>query len=141
MANYVGCTRTNYFRVKDEDAFKSIIRRMVSEDEVVILHDDKGRFGFCSSCPIIGIAPEGNMDEDEDVEENRDNVAEALMELLPDGEAIIWSEIGHEKLRYLVGGAYVITNQTYEYVNMFHAAVQTAQQIMHDPDWETDNSF
>ena len=31
MSEFIGCTRTNYFHVKDEEAFRKLMSRAVSE--------------------------------------------------------------------------------------------------------------
>ena len=52
-----------------------------------------------------------NLDCDEGIYE----FAELLQPLLPDGECMIYQEIGHEKMRYLVGEALMVTRNHIAY--------------------------
>lgn len=44
MSEFIGCTRTNYFHVKDEEAFRKLMSRAVSDTEgIEIWGDRQGR--------------------------------------------------------------------------------------------------
>jgi len=99
MANYYATVRSNYFKVKDADKFKSWIDRLGLE----LFENKDGVFGF------------GSMDEGlptcvlrEDGEYDDVDVVEDISEYLAEGEVAIIQEIGSEKLRYLVGYAVAI---------------------------------
>lgn len=98
MSNYYASTRSNYFRVKDEEAFKKwadhldlTIFRSVSSPGMVGIHANNGD---CNGWP--------NFDYTDDVEID---IAEDLSKHLEDGQVAVLMETGAEKLRYLVGCA------------------------------------
>ena len=107
MANYYGSARSNYFKVKDEEAFKEAMAA-IPDIEV----DGDNNKGFCvlvSGNSDSGGWPGFYMDED-DVEHEAD-VPAAVAEHLQDDEVAIFMEAGAEKLRYLVGFAEAINNK------------------------------
>jgi hypothetical protein len=103
MANYYSQSRSNYFRVKDEDAFLADM-----EDIPGIEVQGNNENGFV----ILGDDPDGantwaKMDWD-DVEYD---IPEIVSKHLIDDEVAIFMEVGSEKLRYLVGVALAINNK------------------------------
>lgn len=111
MANYYEACRTNYFRVKDPEAFKAAMARIpsitVDEQETdgsvrfVILGADSDGDGWPSD-----IASESNPDEIEDLD-----FFQYVADHLVDDEVIIFLETSAEKLRYLTGYAYGCNNK------------------------------
>lgn len=97
MANYYMYARTNYFRVKDEDAFQALIDSVNGE----VIRDSENRVGAI-------------FDEAWSVYDDDDNEIDFLEEIpshLLDDEVCIAMEIGHEKMRYLTGFAFAINNR------------------------------
>lgn len=98
MANYIPVWRSNYFKVKDDDAFKAWLETVpycdATQEEKgwVLLQDDIGEMGI----------PAFRYDEetDEDIEFD---LLDEIYPHLQEGEICIVQEIGFEKLRYLVG--------------------------------------
>ncbi len=92
MANYEGYLRSNYFAVKDETAFNTWCQGLGLEP---IKND--GLIGFLGeSVPSDRSNPEtGEIDD-------IDFPAELAAHLV-EGHVAIFREIGHEKMRYLVG--------------------------------------
>jgi hypothetical protein len=115
MANYYATARSNYFAVKDENAFRewaAALRLTVLEPT----HRDKVADGIRR----FGIAP-GNGDDSggwptslyrEETDECEEiDVSEQLFVHLADEEVAILMEVGNEKLRYLCGSAVAVNNQ------------------------------
>ena len=113
MANYVATARTNYFAVRDEEAFRAFVTRC-SEDITIITRParevriegvppDLPLFGlvFFDEVGIPTMIYHSDRDEDEDI----DFAAELSAHLAPGWVAEL-REIGSEKLCYLTG--YVI---------------------------------
>lgn len=111
MANYYGTERTNYFRVKDEDAF----RKWAEEElEIEVVEHDENKGMFC-------LLPDPNgddrtfpvwresEDEDEDLEEI-DFMGELSKHLQP-GSVAVRTQSGFEKLRYVMGFADAINHK------------------------------
>ena len=138
MANYECAVRTNYFHVKDEIAFKELMGKVVcSEDGLDIFErkDEKGMtmYGFGCYSSIMGIATEG-----EDKEEySYDKFIDELQKNVEPSDAIIIFEAGHEKLRSIGLYADIITSEGYNMLNLEHMAVESAKNMLKNPDWET----
>jgi hypothetical protein len=113
MANYYATARSNYFAVKDEQAFRDWANGL----SLIILepdHSDK----TADSIPRFGITPGDNdsggwptslSDETGDYEDI--DVADQLTAHLADDEVAILIEAGSEKLRYIVGWADAVNNK------------------------------
>ena len=103
MADYYGIYRTNYFHVTDEEAYQKLIEgvKEVSdfEDFTKVADDGSVLHGFGGDDTLV--YDDGGDDE----------FYAAIQKLLPDGEAFIMVESGHEKLRYACGGVVVVTNK------------------------------
>ena len=144
MANYECAVRTNYFHVKDEFEFKELMKKVVcSEDDLDIFerNDKKGEtvYGFGCYGSIMGIATEGE-DEDED-EYSYDKFIGELQKVIEPNDAIIILEAGNEKLRSIGMYADVITSEGYNMLNLEHMAVESAKNMLRNPDWETECTY
>ena len=122
MANYYASTRTNYFRVKDEEEFRKFMAHVSGTEDRVELWEEKDKngntvFGFGTLGGIAGVTDYHNDSEDdgEDSEADFDAFLNALQTFVADDDAIIILESGHEKLRYVVGSAYIITRDHCDY--------------------------
>lgn len=138
MANYECAVRTNYFHVKDEFAFKELMGKVVcSEDGLDIFErkDEKGEtiYGFGCYGSIMGISAEG---EDED-EYSYDKFIDELRKNIEPGDAIIIFEAGHEKLRSMGMYADIITSKDHDTLDLSRMAVESAKNMLKNPDWET----
>lgn len=109
MANYYGSARSNYFQVKDKEAFVAHCERLslgVWDDQ----KDDQkdGRVGVYGEDE--GGWPSSYWDEEanDDVEFD---VVEEIQKHLADGEVCILMEAGAEKLRYVAGTAVAFNNK------------------------------
>jgi hypothetical protein len=158
MANYYGKTRTNYFSVTDEVKFREIIAACkASEDEVHSIDNEKEgderKVGFYCDGSIQGLPyklvddePVVTFDED-DAEEDLDNEIsgnffyDALQELLVDGDAIIVTEVGSEKMRYLLGCCLVITKNDMQHVDLGAKALKLARNMLGNPGFTTQNEY
>jgi len=118
MANYYEACRTNYFRVKDPEAFKAAMARIsgvaiVKEGEpqecrFAILGEEEGG-GWPSD-----IVSASNPEETEELD-----FMNFVSEHLADGEVAIFMGTGAEKLRYLTGYAQAFNNKgEYREVNI-----------------------
>ena len=105
MANYTASARSNYFRVKDEDAFQ---REMDGVPNIKCHRDKDGRFMIHET---MGEGWPGFRYDEETDEEVEIDVAEIVYPHLADGEVAILMESGHEKLRYVTGYAVAINQR------------------------------
>lgn len=107
MANYYGSGRTNYFRVKDFDAFEQLIsdfstvesHRKEDGSVCLLVVDDDGDGSFPSY--VYNDESEEYVDID---------FFALVAEHLADDEVAIFQHVGAEKLRYLEGYSVAVTN-------------------------------
>ena len=105
MANWYGTARSNYFRVKDKDAFLKwadgrglgVFKNEESADLFAI---------YGGESTDDGSWPSYDVESDTEI----DLVAE-LAQHLPNGQIAVLMEIGAEKLRYLTGVAIAVNHK------------------------------
>lgn len=76
----------------------------------------------------------------EDVEgewESIEGFIQKLQPLLPENEAFVYQEAGHEKLRYITGYALVATRDKIEYVDISAGALALARKMLDNPEFKT----
>lgn len=112
MANYYATARSNYFGVKDVQAFKEWCnKRSLEFWEKSELGDENEDSLFAitplsydsGAWPIYHYNEETGKDKDFEI-------AEEICEHLKDGHVAILIEVGNEKLRYLNGYAIAVNN-------------------------------
>lgn len=139
MANYYGLTRSNYFSVKDEAALRDIIDRLVVAecgekflfDEIV---DGEKKWAFSAYGTLSGF-PTAQKDEDD--EYDLDSFLYALKDILSDGDAILITEIGNEKLRYFCAHTILITKDMIEGDDFFSHVLEKARKLLGDDGFTT----
>lgn len=140
MANYISFTRSNYFRVTDPEAFKKIINRVITAEDSLELWEriENGTtyYGFGAYSSICGLRHEAE-DADNDDEFEVEAVYEALSKVVAPDDAIIITEIGYEKLRYLTAYAVVITREKTELVELREASIDVACSLLGNPNFDT----
>ena len=99
--NYTGTARTNYFSVKNEQAF----RKWATSRDCEVIEDHTGKFGLIAD---DGSWPGSIYDEEEDDYIEVDVMVE-ILDHLPDGEVAIFMEAGSEGERYVVGQAFAVS--------------------------------
>lgn len=107
MADYLATTRTNYFRVTDEERYQELFEHLMSDGDIEDLtkeHDGVLYHGF-GAYGSIDYQETGESDCDFDF------FLHELQKILPDDEAFIYIESGHEKLRYVDGCSFVVTSK------------------------------
>lgn len=140
MANYISFTRSNYFRVTDPEAFKKIISCIITDEDSLELWErtENGTtyYGFGAYSSICGLRHEaGDIDNDDEFE--IEAVYEALTKVVAPDDAIIITEIGYEKLRYLVAYAVVIICEKTELVELREASIDAACSLLGNPNFDT----
>ena len=144
MVNYMGFTRTNYFSVTDAEKLRDIVDRIIWDNSGSFLEEGYGGYVFGCYGSINGLRNPKQEDcdsEDYDDDYNADDVYEALQEIVAPGDAIIITEVGYEKLRYLVGDTVVITRDAIEYINLRSAAMEAACKLLNNPQFDTQMEY
>lgn len=137
MANTNTITRTNYFRVTDEKKYQELFETLSAEDEI---------YDFTKTCNETILHGFGSYSDinyypsDEYIDENGyplDGFTKELQKLLPEGEAAIIKDISWEKLRFVFGGAYVITSKEIRYISLDDTVLDAARDMLSDETWTT----
>lgn len=139
MANYYCAVRTNYFAVKDGEAFEKFMAGVSGEDSVHVWKepqkDGSVKYGFGCDGSISGWFSENDNEDDWDVA--MEKFEAGLMEHVAEGDAVIIMESGHEKLRYITGYATIITSDGVDGINLVDAAIQKAREMLGSPEWDS----
>lgn len=136
MANYYGMTRTNYFGVKDEEKFKELTSKLEAEDNILIEQNSEGKWSIASYSSIDYCLEVDNC-EDYDL----DAFFESMKECIADGDAMIWTEIGNEKLRYFVAYSTVVTSEEIAHVVLEKCALDIARALVNNDNFETQMDY
>lgn len=102
MANWYGATRTNYFKVTDEERYQQLFKRLSCEDPVEdFSRTSNGQlwhaFGAYGAIYFLN----ENLDENEPLDYH--SFLRAMGEILQPDSVFVSTCIGNEKLRYLTG--------------------------------------
>ena len=111
MATYTSTARTNYFRVKDVDAFNKWIEQFSGLETIV--HETQGTIGilFEDGVPNCRWETEKFADGSEhDVDVEVDFMEELGLHLA-DEEVAVLQEVGNENLRYVSGYSIAVNNK------------------------------
>lgn len=151
MAITSTATRTNYFKVKDPEAFRAFVARIQcsgdSSVKVIQRVGDDGitRYGFDVFDDILGVIPPDIPADDEDdwgdVEYDYEEFLLGLSELVADDDAAIIIASGYEGLRYVNGWANVVTRSEIKCYDLQQLAAQTAAEMLKNPDWKTQLNY
>lgn len=101
MANWNGCARSNYVRVRDRELFLAWAQSL-PDVEIV---EKEGAFA------LLATTDDGSwslLRSREDQEDEPIDLAAEMAEHLVVGEVCIFQEVGAEKLRYLSGSALAV---------------------------------
>lgn len=141
MANYECATRTNYFRVKDPEAFRKFMSRVYGGCELEVWEekDTAGniQFGFGCYDGISGYEPESPETADDNCDYGYDEFLEALQQHIAEDDAVIILECGHEKLRYIIASAIIVTSKDIESLDVCDIAASRAAVLLNNPSWCT----
>lgn len=139
MANYECTVRTNYFHVKDEEAFRKLMEGIVSEYGIELFekNDPEGEklFGFGLYGSLYGICKDSEEDDDEYDEE--EVLYQKLQSCVAEDDAVIILTAGNENLRYVTGDAVCITHDKIEYLDLTLLAMEKAAEMLNNPLYST----
>jgi len=112
MANYYESARTNYFRVKDEAAFKAFMDTVPGCDLYGPCESDGKQGMFCVLFTEEGVPNVRDLEEPNEAGEDYEefDFMEELAKHLADGSIAVLTASGAEKLRYVTGYAVAIDN-------------------------------
>lgn len=133
MADYEAMYRSNHFKVDDVEAFQKLTKGIVSEDYIKIKADEDGTcfIGSYSSFKYVN----------EDGECGIDYFLSQLSKIIAKDDAAIFTEVGHEKLRYVNAVAAIVTRGKVKWLDLKNISMQEAGKILGKPDWETQMDY
>jgi len=135
MANFEGVMRTNYFHVKDAEAFVRFIDEVETDVGKLQLLKKGNVVGFGCYGEILGVKnPETDVAD-------YDAFLSQLQTHVVEGECIILIQIGHEKLNYVVGHATIITPETIRTEDISSAALAKARTALNNPEYNTELDY
>lgn len=134
MADYISHMRSNNFYTTDETKLEEIIECF---PKLKLNKNDNGSY------TIYGDDTAGITDDEGQFKSYEDlyAAAEDLQKIMPDNEALILQEIGHEKYRYLTSCAMIITKTDTEYLNLQTWALKKARELLKDADYITEMEY
>jgi len=129
MANYLAVARTNYFRVTDEVRYQQLFSHLAAEDTVEDFTEERDgvlyhSFGAYGSIDYVIDLEDGESGYDFDYFLNE------LQKITPDGEAFIYQESGHEKLRYVSGYTVVMTHKEIKSTSLSSWTKSTVKKLL-----------
>lgn len=140
MANYNCVQRTNYFHVKDSEAFRELMAKVEAEDlRFWEEKDEDGNLTYAFGCygNIAGIPHKNEDGELETGDGSYDDFLSGFQKNVKENDAIILIESGHEKLRYVSGFVTVITFDAIKYLDLSMAALKLAKNMLKNEKYDT----
>jgi hypothetical protein len=131
VANYIAQGRSNYFAVKDEDAFLADIANCNVELLTYKTEDGQTLYGFMDAGYGDGLDTWYARSADDDTTSEGDEVtwSEFFQKHLADGWVAIIISIGSEKMRYLNGEATAYNNKGEERFINLEGIVQLGKEL------------
>lgn len=138
MANYYTKCRSNFFAVTNIQIFKDICSRLFTEslnDCYETITDEEGeKVCFAFEGPFSYKHNPG----DEKFANDSYEVFSDLQKILPDGECIIFTQIGWEKLRCITANSIIVTKDDIKYMDLSEIAINNARMMLSNPDYTPD---
>jgi len=137
MANYIAHCRTNYFKVKDPTRFSADLLNVPD----IKFEESNGTF------VLYGDNPDGAgwpcmLDDDSDPDGWVDfNLPLFVANYLADDEVAIFMEVGHEKLRYLVGYAIAVNSKGETHAVSLNDIYELASEMTDTPETITSAEY
>lgn len=158
MADYNERTRTNRFHVTNEDRYQELFGRLKGNEDGIkdfTITDEDGRLfhGFgsastvdyypepnCANCKYAEGCGKTEDDKEECEAADFDEFVSEMQKILPEDETMIIITSGYEKLRYLTGGALVISRTETAWKDINDWAIEKAKEMV-GKDYETSTSY
>lgn len=138
MQDYCCVARSNYFHVKDIERFEKVIAKVKGYTNSLCVWERTDEKGF----PVFGFGAQGGILGIKESPEDDNETAcvafvEALQRCVADDDAIIILEVISNQLEYAMGDAMIITSSGYCSLDMTDIAMETAAQMLNNPEWDT----
>lgn len=118
MANYDCASRTSYFKTTDEERLRVLVKDKIGAE---LFTRDDGTFAFGAYEEITSYWDE---------ESGCDNdIFEELQKIIPDDEAVVIFQSGHENLRYVDGYVFIVTKTNLDFMSIIGYASERVKEI------------
>ena len=139
MANYYGFSRSSYFKVKDEEAYSKLFSRLCVDSCCAGLvydftrTDENGEtlhgFGCYGSFDAYDVDPKEFTEDSEEHKYFFDQWCDDLSKIITEDSACLITEVGYEKLRYLIAYSTLITSHGVESFDLENIALKRAKDF------------
>lgn len=143
MADYIGRFRTNYFRVKDDQAFRDWMHGFVDANAgahfQTVMKAEKGvsTHMFGAETDLSDIRVPGCPEPNEDADGIPKELILGIQSHLMPGDACVIIEVGYERLAELHGGLTVITEHEIRKASLSQIARTMVRDMLADPGWDS----
>ena len=145
MADYNAVCRTNYFRVTDEARLRDLIARCVSGEVIGVQlfqsKADKELFAFGCYSGLPSLTCEACGEQDGYNCDSCQVLCRELQKIVAGDDAIIITEVGNDKLRYLSASSLIITKKEIQVVQLDNAAQEAAGVMLNNPSYYTQMEY
>ena len=138
MANYYANSRTNYFRVTNEDKYNELFSNLVGDEDTV---QDFTKTVDGVTLHGFGCYGSVNYKKENDTDYDFDFFLNELQKILPDNEVFIYIENGHEKLCYLTGFSIIVSKDKIESVDIISDSIEKAREMLCNSKYHTDMNY
>ena len=104
-------------------------------DKKLIEQNKEGKWSIASYACIDYCVNEDDCDYD------LDTFFESMKECIADDDAMIWTEIGNEKLRYFIAYSVIVTSKDVKYVNLRDKALDIAAELLGLETFDTEMDY
>ena len=136
MSTYYCTCRTNYFKVTNEARYQELTSDLTAEFPI---HDFSKTSG--NGEIIHGFGCYGPIGYKSEPDHNFREFLMELQEILPENEAFLFFESGHEKLQYVVGECTVVTRKDISRITIEECAKSLARKLLRNPNYETTTMY
>ena len=127
MSNYNCCSKSSFFQVTDVEELKRIVKGIPQAELIERYINGQNKYMLAAYDTLFAGY---TLDEDGNIEpETEYDVIERIQKILPPGEAVIFIEIGNEKLCNVNAQAAVFTRNTLRETTLADAALTLVEEI------------
>lgn len=139
MANYYESLRSNTFQIKssEKERIEKIFNHLMGEDVHTDIYEEDGQINAWFGCygGLSGLDVEEYFKDDEELlkkyaDDEYNAMADEIQKCLTDDCYFMLIDAGHEKLRYVGGGALVITSKHCEYMSIVDLAQAKGKELL-----------
>lgn len=138
MANYYDNSTSNKFKVKqsEKERLEKVFENLIGDDVYTDVVEKDGEISAWFGCygSLTGLDVENYFEGNQELidiykDDEYNAMADELQKCITDDSYVILTDVGHEKLRYVGGGALVITPNKSDYVSLDIMAMEKLKEL------------